>query len=98
MSAPGQTEGGDDGGPVHHCGHQQHGHDGDAVPLYGPDDQSVTALTVQLRVPGLGSAHPRGGHLAAAVRESGLVTSAPLGVSPVRVLSDATTTNLENVR
>ena len=81
---------------MHQRGHQQHGHDGDAVSLQGPDDQGVAAQTVQLRVPGLMSAHPGGGHLAAAVRESGLVTPAPLRVSPVRVLRDAATPNLEN--
>ena len=63
LMSPGQTEGGDDRGPVHQGGDQQHGHDGEAVLLQGPGDQGVAAQSVQLSVPGLGSTHPGGGHL-----------------------------------
>ena len=59
----GETEGGDDSGPVHQGGDQQHGHDGEAVLLQCPGDQGVAAQSVQLSVPGLGPTHPGGGHL-----------------------------------
>ena len=63
LMSPGETEGGDDRGPVHQGGDQQHGHDGEAVLLQGPGDQGVAAQSVQLSVPGLGPTHPGGGHL-----------------------------------
>lgn len=63
LMSPGETEGGDDGGPVHQGGDQQQAHYHHAVPLYRPDDQGVAAQAVQLRVPGLRPAHPGGGHL-----------------------------------
>ena len=107
--SPGETKGGDDRGPVHQRGHQQHGHDHQAVALQGPGDQGVAAQPVQLRVPGLGPAHPGGGHLitivhltldnnpghlAAAVGQPVPVSPAPLRVSPVRMLCHTATPDL----
>ena len=63
LMSPGETEGGDDCGPVHQGGDQQHGDYHEAVLLQGPGDQGVAAQSVQLSVPGLRSTHPVGGHL-----------------------------------
>ena len=92
--AAGQAEGGDDRGPVEEGGDQQDGDHGGGVGVEGVKDGVVTALAVEAGSGLVGPADPRGGGGTAGVRQSVRVTSSPLGVLPVSVVSHSTTTNL----